>query len=102
MTRDKWGLVVLVLGGLALATAVFSDDLDGEPIAEIRIDGLEHTKRYVVERELRSHVGEPFSQKTLGEDAERLDRLRRDNYTQGSSSEGGMGQDERPRASRYL
>ena len=58
------------------ASSALSDDLEGKIVTEIRIHGLAHTKEYVVERELVSRVGEPFSEQNVKKDAERLDRLR--------------------------
>jgi outer membrane protein assembly factor BamA len=76
MSGHKRVRLGLWLSALLLATSLFSEDLDGKIITEIRFDGLDYTKPYVVERELHSHVGELFSEQTLRQDTERLDRLR--------------------------
>jgi len=50
-------------------------DLYGETIKEIRIEGATHTKNFVILRELKSKVGEPYLEATVTQDAQRLDRL---------------------------
>ena len=64
----------IVVAAVLVASSAFSDDLEGKLITEIRIQGLSHTKEYVVVRE-PSRVGEPFSEQNVKKDGERLDRL---------------------------
>ncbi|NWG12097.1 MAG: BamA/TamA family outer membrane protein, partial [Acidobacteria bacterium] len=52
------------------------DGLYGRTIKEIRIEGLRHTRRDVVLRELASKEGRPYLAENADEDASRLDRLR--------------------------
>jgi len=59
-----------------LASSAFAADPNGKTIAEIQIEGLKHTKEYVVRRELYSKVGDLYGADHARRDAERLDRLR--------------------------
>jgi len=70
--RFAWIVVTLFL----IASSALTDELEGKLITALQIQGLSHTKAYVVERELASRVGEPFSEQNVLKDAERLDRLR--------------------------
>lgn len=47
----------------------------GQIVAEIRVIGLETTRPYIVDRELATKVGEPFTRESEKKDYERLDRL---------------------------
>ncbi len=76
MVVDKRRLARISVALFLTASSALSDDLEGKIVTEVRIRGLAHTKDYIVERELVSRVGEPFSEQNLKKDAERLDRLR--------------------------
>ena len=78
MVEHKPRFVGTVLAVCLVATGGFSDDesLEGKIITEVQILGLSYTKENVVDRELASRVGVPFSERNLQKDAERLDRLR--------------------------
>ncbi|GMR24093.1 MAG: hypothetical protein BMS9Abin37_2589 [Acidobacteriota bacterium] len=76
MVEDKRRLAGIAIALFLTASSALSDDLEGKIVTEIRLHGLAHTKEYVVERELVSRVGEPFSEQNVKKDAERLDRLR--------------------------
>jgi outer membrane protein assembly factor BamA len=73
------GLLALILPAtLLLASdeaAVSQEGLYGKTIKEIRIAGAEHTKDYVIRRELKSKVGQPYLESTAVGDLQRLDRL---------------------------
>ncbi len=47
----------------------------GQVVTDIRFIGLKTTKPYIVERELATKVGEPFTKESEKTDYERLDRL---------------------------
>ncbi len=49
--------------------------LYGKPIKEIRIIGAKYTKDFVIRRELKSEVGQPYLESTVTGDHQRLDRL---------------------------
>lgn len=61
------------------ASAAFAQADDshvyGQIVTDIRFIGLEHTKLYIVERELATKVGEPFTKESEKKDFEYLDRL---------------------------
>jgi len=50
---------------------------EGRPIVEIRFEGLNETSPALVENQLRTVTGDPFSQETVSEDIRRLYRLGR-------------------------
>jgi outer membrane protein assembly factor BamA len=52
-----------------------SSHVYGQTVAEIRIMGLSRTKPFIVERELTTKVGEPFTIENERSDYESLDRL---------------------------
>jgi outer membrane protein assembly factor BamA len=51
------------------------DKLYGKPIKEIRIVGARNIKEDIINRELVSKVGEPYSEKSITKDRKNLDRL---------------------------
>jgi outer membrane protein assembly factor BamA len=51
------------------------DGLYGGTIREIRIVGANHTREFVIIRELKSKVGDPYLEATTRRDVQRLDRL---------------------------
>lgn len=76
LMSNKNALSGVLSGLLLMGTVVSADDLEGKIVTEIRIQGLQHTKEYVVRRELASRVGEPYTRATVEKDKNRLDRLR--------------------------
>ncbi len=74
--------VSLIVAACLLAVAVsdvFSQADDshvyGQVVTDIRVIGLKTTKPYIVERELATKVGEPFTKENERKDYGRLDRL---------------------------
>jgi outer membrane protein assembly factor BamA len=78
---QRWRLAVLAV--LAMGTSATAADLDreelerfeGRPVTRLELVGHEATKDFVVERELRTEVGQPFRLATLEADLVRLENL---------------------------
>ncbi len=70
-------VVLLLLYTASSTRAQEADDshVYGQIVTDIRVIGLETTKSYVVDRELATKVGEPFTKENEQKDYERLDRL---------------------------
>jgi outer membrane protein insertion porin family len=75
--RIKLVTTVIIITWAACAASAPQDDshVYGRTVAEIRIVGLKTTRPYVVERELATKVGDPFTKENEKKDYERLDRL---------------------------
>ena len=64
----------------SFSSCLFAQEADdshvyGQIVTDIRVIGLETTKPYIVDRELATKVGEPFTRENEEKDYERLDRL---------------------------
>ncbi|MCK4548585.1 MAG: BamA/TamA family outer membrane protein [Candidatus Krumholzibacteria bacterium] len=67
---------VFLVGVVSVALAQADDShVYGQTVTEIRVIGLKTTKPYIVERELSTKVGEPFTKENEKTDYEHLDRL---------------------------
>jgi outer membrane protein assembly factor BamA len=73
------GLLLLVLQAASLPASESEPPLQtplyGKTIKEIRIVGAKYTKDFVIIRELKSKVGEPYLEATTRRDIQSLDRL---------------------------
>ena len=72
----------IVLAFVAVAVAAFAAEdaavqgcADGALVSSIKLEGLEHTRNRVVERELQNRVGEPFSVEKFEAEKRRLQDL---------------------------
>jgi outer membrane protein insertion porin family len=70
-------VTLLLIAVCSSLPAAQTDDshVYGRIVTDIRLIGLKTTKPYIVERELATKVGEPFTKKNERKDYERLDRL---------------------------
>jgi len=79
--RNAHALIVFLLVAVACAAAperalAQAGNLEGRPVAAIRVIGLKHTEPALVERHLRDRVGAPLREANLATDRRRLDELR--------------------------
>jgi outer membrane protein assembly factor BamA len=68
-------LLLLCAPSSPLAQAADDSHVYGRIVTDIRVIGLETTKPFIVDRELATKVGEPFTKENEQKDYERLDRL---------------------------
>jgi len=68
-------VIFLLCAGQGLSGQADDSHVYGRIVTEIRVTGLKTTKPYIVERELRTKVGEPFTEENEQKDYESLDRL---------------------------
>ncbi len=84
IVKKKYPLLVLVMvwagiclpgsGALAQESVAVAEPW-GEIIGELRFEGLNRTKQYIVARELVSKIGEPCLQKNLDREKQKLEQL---------------------------